>query len=307
MEYFIIDKNGQQAGPFSLAQLIQQGITPETLVWRQGMEDWTPAWKVEDLKGNIPPTYQPHTDLTEGQANARQQFASQQPTGPQSYVGQEPPRKSGKLWWKILLGAIVLILLVLTFTNPSEETHRKAVRTEVGEAVEKATATTDNNFFTQGIRAFAKMMAGNFLDAAFDEVFEYHNYVLFSKGTVNINGKEHPVSFGIFGKVYTMNSDDIINALQKDGNIKIMESQSSSSSYDPTTGESLTDPSIDSQADGSSTGGMQQRLEDKANLTIDKISDKVSKKIEEKINEKLDEATDSSTIEKLIEKIGELF
>ena len=50
MEYFIIDNNGQQAGPFSLDQLVQKGITPETLVWKQGMADWTPAWKVDDMK-----------------------------------------------------------------------------------------------------------------------------------------------------------------------------------------------------------------------------------------------------------------
>ena len=50
MEFFIIDRNGQQAGPFSFDQLVQKGISPETLVWKQGMADWTPAWKVEELK-----------------------------------------------------------------------------------------------------------------------------------------------------------------------------------------------------------------------------------------------------------------
>lgn len=50
MEFFIIDHNGQQAGPFSFDQLVQKGISPETLVWKQGMADWTPAWKVEDLR-----------------------------------------------------------------------------------------------------------------------------------------------------------------------------------------------------------------------------------------------------------------
>lgn len=47
---FIIDRNGQQAGPFSFDQLVQKGISPETLVWKQGMADWTPAWKVEELR-----------------------------------------------------------------------------------------------------------------------------------------------------------------------------------------------------------------------------------------------------------------
>lgn len=50
MEYFIIENNGQQAGPFSLEQLVQKAITPETLVWAQGMKDWTPAWKIAELK-----------------------------------------------------------------------------------------------------------------------------------------------------------------------------------------------------------------------------------------------------------------
>ena len=50
MEFFIIDRNGQQAGPFSFDQLVQKGISPETLVWKQGMADWAPAWKVEELK-----------------------------------------------------------------------------------------------------------------------------------------------------------------------------------------------------------------------------------------------------------------
>ena len=46
MEFFIIDRNGQQAGPFSFDQLVQKGISSETLVWKQGMAEWTPAWNV---------------------------------------------------------------------------------------------------------------------------------------------------------------------------------------------------------------------------------------------------------------------
>ncbi len=35
MEYFIIENNGQQAGPFSLEQLVQKAITPKPSVWAQ--------------------------------------------------------------------------------------------------------------------------------------------------------------------------------------------------------------------------------------------------------------------------------
>mgnify|MGYP001620403763 CR=1 FL=1 len=35
MEYFIVE-NGKQAGPFSIAQLAEKHIKPETLVWKEG-------------------------------------------------------------------------------------------------------------------------------------------------------------------------------------------------------------------------------------------------------------------------------
>ena len=71
MEFFIIDHNGQQAGPFSLDQLVQKGISPETLVWKQGMADWTPAWKVrwsESVAGSN--KSQPAAGLSESPAGS---------------------------------------------------------------------------------------------------------------------------------------------------------------------------------------------------------------------------------------------
>lgn len=41
--------NGQQAGPFPKEALLQQGLTPQTPVWHQGMNDWRPASQVTEL------------------------------------------------------------------------------------------------------------------------------------------------------------------------------------------------------------------------------------------------------------------
>jgi membrane protease subunit (stomatin/prohibitin family) len=53
--YAAID--GQQAGPFDLSTIRQQAaagrITPQTLVWRQGMPAWTPAGQVAELAGAV--------------------------------------------------------------------------------------------------------------------------------------------------------------------------------------------------------------------------------------------------------------
>jgi len=63
---FYVAVNGQQAGPFGLPQLqqmVQQGqLTPESLVWKQGMASWTAAQGVADLSslfGASPPPLPP--------------------------------------------------------------------------------------------------------------------------------------------------------------------------------------------------------------------------------------------------------
>ena len=48
MEYFAII-NGAQAGPMSKAQLALAGITPQTMVWRQGLQDWVKAETLPEL------------------------------------------------------------------------------------------------------------------------------------------------------------------------------------------------------------------------------------------------------------------
>lgn len=299
MEYFIIDKNGQQAGPFSLDQLAQKAITPETLVWAQGMADWTPAWKVEELK----------TVLEAAEAirdNEATQEEATTGTVPPNYQPEQPQKKSSKTLWKIILGLVVFIILMLAVTNPGADAHKEKVRTEVSKAVEKATATTDNNFFSQAMRSVAKMMAGTVMDEAMDQLFQYHNYIICSKGTVEFDGKEHTVSFGILGKVYTMNADDMVKALETGDNLRIEESSSSS---DDSAMDGSSSTSVDENAntgDDDASSDLQQKLEDKANKALDKAADKVSKKVEEKINQKLNEATDSSTVEKIIDKILEL-
>ena len=377
MEFFIIDNNGQQAGPFSMDQLVQKGISPETLVWKQGMADWTPAWKVEDLRAvleaveadkvnqnsNQSQGFNPNFNQSQGfnqnhgfnqsqgfnqnsnqdfnqnqgfqqgfqqGASMNQGFNTTQNTNqgfnPNSNQGfnqnpnsdsKQPKKKSKHFAMKMIIGLIIFIFAIFAVTNPSEEEHKEKVRTEVSKAIEKAVSTTDNNFFTQALRSAAKMMADNMMGEAMNQLFEYHNYIVCSKGSVEFNGKQHTISFGILGKVYTMNADDMVKALENTDNLQIEES--SSTSDDNTVGDNSASSSSDSNAnldengnsadesaDGSISSRVQKKLEDKANEAMDKAADKVQKKLEEKINQKLDQATDSSKIEKIINTILEL-
>ena len=321
MEYFIIDNNGQQAGPFSQDQLVQKAISPETLVWKQGMADWTPAWKVEELRTVLEAVEANKTNATNQQENQEPQQQTSEQAQQQAYqqgfqqgaamnanFQQQPKKRKSHMAMKLIIGLIVFIIAVFAVSNPGADAHKEKVRTEVGKAIEKATSTSDNNFFSQALRSVAKMMAGSVMDEAMNQLFEYHNYIVCSKGTVEFNGKQHTVSFGILGTVYTMNADDMVKALEGADNLQLEEMNSSSSddtsSIDGTNDES-TSSSDDTSDDEGFGAKVQKRLEDKANQAMDKAADKVGKKIEEKINQKLDEATDSSKVEKLIDKILE--
>lgn len=358
MEFFIIDRNGQQAGPFSFDQLVQKGISPETLVWKQGMADWTPAWKVEDLRAVLEAVEANQNnqsnrnaqkqegvlqDFQQQGANQQQSFqqgANQQQAQQEAYqkaqqqdyqkaqqeayqqgfqqgaamhsnFQQQPKKKTSHFAMKMVIGLIIFILAIFAVTNPSADAHKEKVRTEASKAVEKAVGSTDNNFFSQALRSVAKMMAGSMMDEAMNQLFEYHNYIVCSTGSVEFNGKPHTVSFGILGNVYTMNADDMVKALESADNLHIEESESNVSSDTPNMDGSDSEANVnEDQADsdeGSLSTKMQKKLEEKANQAFDKAADKVSKKVEEKINQKLDETTDSSSIEKIIDKILELF
>lgn len=335
MEFFIIDRNGQQAGPFSFDQLVQKGISPETLVWKQGMADWTPAWKVEELRAvleaveaNQSNQSNQNVQKQEGVQQGFQQQGFQQGANQQqnyqkaqqeayqqgfqqgaamnSNFQQQPKKKTSHFAMKLVIGLIIFILAIFAITNLGADAHKEKVRTEASKAVEKAVGSTDNNFFSQALRSVAKMMAGSVMDEAMNQLFEYHNYIVCSTGSVEFNGKQHTVSFGILGNVYTMNADDMVKALESADNLHIEELESNVSSDTPNMDSSDSEDQADSD-EGSFSTRMQKKLEEKANQAFDKAADKVSKKVEEKINQKLEETTDSSSIEKIIDKILELF
>ncbi|WP_065219218.1 MULTISPECIES: CD225/dispanin family protein [Butyricimonas] len=57
--YFYLNEKNEQKGPVAPEELINNGVTPNTLVWKKGMPLWVPAKTVEELKSffqeNVPP------------------------------------------------------------------------------------------------------------------------------------------------------------------------------------------------------------------------------------------------------------
>ena len=77
MKYFIIDNN-EQRGPFTIDELYHLHITSETLVWNETMTDWTPAWKVQELKYILEQQHQSPTPPTFNQPDNSRQSATPQ-------------------------------------------------------------------------------------------------------------------------------------------------------------------------------------------------------------------------------------
>ena len=61
-QYYII-RNDQQVGPYSLEELAMMSLTPDTMVWTEGLRDWLPAREVSELLSILeqpmqtPPSY----------------------------------------------------------------------------------------------------------------------------------------------------------------------------------------------------------------------------------------------------------
>ena len=89
--YYYLDANNAQCGPVDASALSALGVTPTTLVWTQGMDEWQPASQVPELA----PYLSPATDNT--------YYA-----GPTYYgsTGNVPdpaqPRPNNNLVWAIL-------------------------------------------------------------------------------------------------------------------------------------------------------------------------------------------------------------
>lgn len=59
MEYFYIDNNQIQQGPFSFEEMVTRGISRTTKVWRQGLPSWVDAYSLDEFKTILPPPVAP--------------------------------------------------------------------------------------------------------------------------------------------------------------------------------------------------------------------------------------------------------
>ena len=100
MSEYYIGKNNQRMGPYPLEQLLSYGLTPDSLVWCNGMPGWQKAIEVPEVAALFAPQ-QPQYQAPQPQY---QQPAYQQPAYQQPQYGYSnlPPRPDSNMVWAIL-------------------------------------------------------------------------------------------------------------------------------------------------------------------------------------------------------------
>ena len=278
MKYFILDSNSQQQGPFTIYELKDRGINEQTLVWAEGMENWQPAWQVEEIKrllfdqpaGTPPPP--PHS------TDSFSQTPSGQPMSPQ-------PQQSHRA---LIAGIIiaVVVLVVLAITNPDRRQHTDAIARAFTEAF-------DNEMEKSGISGSALGEIGNIIAdrmtaSMVDQLLDYHNYIIFSKSTITIADKSYTVSWGLLGRVFTVSNDRLSQKLEKRLHLPTIDRES-------TVVKETTAPDGTTSIDSTTV----------SRKGAEKIVDGVSDIVKDQVEQNTDSST-SSTINKLIDDVKSL-
>ena len=301
MKYFIIDNN-EQRGPFNIDELYHLHITSETLVWNETMTDWTPAWKVQELKYILEQQHQSPTPPTFNQPdNSRQSATPQdgreriQGQGTQSEGNFTHHQQNDTLVKKkdhsktALLACIVGILLIALFSStcPNKKKHTEAIKSEITSVIDKIQENNDEqDLFSMGFDLIAKTVTSNLVNTILDQSLQIKNYILFNKGVITFNGEEHTVSYGLLGHVFTVGDEDILKALDKDEN-----------------GETENAPVLDkkdsdkqSVSENKDTSIKETDKDDKNLSSVGKeLKNKVITSVGDRVKEKIQEDNDSTT------------
>lgn len=325
MNYFIIN-NGQQEGPYALNELLHHGLKSETLVWTEGMTDWQPAWKIEELRPllrqqanggvatpppvpndntaqNIQSATTPSDNDINGQPDDTRPYTEDPYDAPS--FGQQPvieeQQKKSKPWGKIIGVAAIILLLIMAVSNPSSNDHKQAIRKQLTEAINKHLGMNDDEgqegLLSQMMGGMARMVALSVLNQGLDSMVDYHNYIICSKTTFHLGDKSYMSSFGMFGHVFTADEEQLT---EKIGQIvTVQKEESSEMSPDGTT--TMT-RSIET-AVGDSVKNITSRM-------TKQIGSAVATKVGEEVKKQVSEQTDSTTasgISQIIDEIVSMF
>lgn len=304
MNYFIII-NDVQRGPFTVEELSLLGLQQDSLVWCEGMAQWTPAWQVEELKPLLFGTRQQEHPSVEPVAQpAPPPVPPRIPQEPQpAAANPQPPQKKGhrKLWIALIVLSVIVFLLALTNPGPAE--HRNAIVDRIDTATDRIDNIDDPTIrgIVSGIMGLGNGMVKEVVRQLVDENLEYHNYIIFSTTTLHGDLLRHDIrtSVGCLGHVSAVSLSSIMP------DIMMQQVDDGNGFYNGTTEETTT--TVDS--DGNQTTQTTKTTR-RNGVTVDsltkrvtsRIADEVANKVKREVRQQVDSST-ASGVEQLVNDV----
>lgn len=109
-----------------------------------------------------------------------------------------------------------IIAAVMIFTCPGTAAHKEALTDIVSSSVTKViNENTADGLIAQGVRLVGNMVVKKVVDTAVDNLVTVDNYIVCSVGKVNYDGKDHIVSVGLLGHIFTVNQESVADAAEE--------------------------------------------------------------------------------------------
>lgn len=138
MKQYYYSDGQQQLGPLSKEELQSKGITKETLVWYEGLSEWTKAGELEDLADlfpNIPtPPPMPEQKIATPPPIPETEKTMSSPVSPEyeTLEGKEEedsPKNTRKIIF-ICMGIVIVIIVAVMAFNESQHSYSDYPKTE---------------------------------------------------------------------------------------------------------------------------------------------------------------------------------
>ena len=219
MEYYI-KVGDEKRGPYSLNELVERNLESTTLVMPTDGTEWVQANQIEELRTRFE-----NKESTNEAANKEEiPFVEARPilqATPQEENQQPqhvPKKKRHTGCFLVLLLSFVVLIATMIITCPKAEQHKEVLSTvitaTVNDAVNESDNITGNAYLDNAFKAVSNAFAGKVVQAAVDELVSVDNYVVCSLGKVRYEGKDHVVSVGVFGHIFTVDEDDLREAAE---------------------------------------------------------------------------------------------
>ncbi len=109
---------------------------------------------------------------------------------------------------------VVAVFFALMFTCPDKQAHQTKLKESVNALINDKLTEEDSSGLGEGLAWFGSMLLSPIMEKALETKLTVDNYVIFSVGKMEFDGKTRTVSFGILNQVFTPSKEQIYSTLK---------------------------------------------------------------------------------------------